>query len=372
MRTLIVHVPADAARETAWALFDAPAGGAAAAPLREGAAAPGVPLALDPPPDRTWAVVPGAAVTVHAVDLPPDASPRHALAGAAFALEDALAADPDDLHFALGLPGTDKRLVAVADHAAMAAWTARLAGHGLMADLLVPDFLAMPDGAAVLDGVVLARTADGGFAAEAGLAPWVLETDAADLPAVSGRDFRAGAYAALLPGPAINLLQGRYAPRRDWGAALKPWRRAGALAAGVAAALLGSVAVEGVRLNRQAEAAAVQAEAVFRRALPEVTRVVNPRAQMRAYVQGVRGGADGFLALSEVVVGAAAAVEDAEVTSLRFDGRRAEMAATLSLASFDGLERLKTELTRRGGVVQEGGARQDGARILTDVTVRLP
>jgi general secretion pathway protein L len=368
MRTLVLYLPEDEAAPASWALYE----GLAPVSVRVGEAQPTTPLVLESAPERVWVLTCGAAVTVHAIELPVDASERHALAGAAFALEDNLAVTPDALHFALGAAKAKKRLVGVADHGVMARWLARIAAYGLQADLLTPDFLAQPEGGVMCNGRVLMRTPEGGFTAEPDLAPWLMGSDVA-LPTLTTEDFLTRAYAALSEGPALTLLQGRYRPRRDWRGLARPWRRAGALAAGVAAIALLGLVVEGVRLNRQADAATVRAEAVFRAALPEVKRVVNPRAQMRAHLQGVNLAASGsFLALSEVIVAATAAVEGAEVSSLRFDGRRAEAAATLSLPTFDSVEALKAEMIKSGGVVQEGGARQDGARILADMIVRLP
>ena len=359
MRTLVLHLGS----QTHWALFEAPL----AAPARLGTGAPPSETATD----RCWVLVPGTDATAHTVELPREANERRLAAAAAFALEDALAADPADLHFALGAAGEAKRLVAVASHAAMTSWTARLATLGVKADLLLPDFLAISKGPVAHDGLVLARTAEGGFAAEAALAALVLDDPQMKVPARPAAEFLQDAYVTLLQAAPVNLLQGAYASKRDWGVALRPWRRAGALAAGVVLAVVASLAIEGFRLNRQAEAATARAEAVFRAALPDVKRVVNPRAQMRAYLQGANLTGGGFIALSEVVVGAVSTVPDAEITTLRFDAKRGEIATTFSLPSFEAVERVKAELTGRGGQVQEGGARQDGARILADVTVKL-
>lgn len=358
MRTLVLHL----GHHLHWALFEAPH----AAPVRLGDGPP----APDATADRCWVLVRGTEATAHTVALPREANERRLTAAAAFALEEALAADPADLHFALGAAGEAKRLVVVASHAAMKSWTAQLAALGVKADLLLPDFLAISKGPISHDGLVLAKTAEGGFAAEASLAALVLDESQAGIPARSATEFLQDTYATLLLSAPVNLLQGAYAPKRDWGATFRPWRRAGALAAGVVLAVVASLAIEGLRLDRQAEAATARAEAVFRAALPEVKRVVNPRAQMRAHLQGANLTGGGFLALSEIVVGAVAAVPDSEITTLRFEAKRGEVAATFSLPSFEAVERVKAELAGRGGQVQEGGARQDGARILADVTVK--
>ena len=364
MRTLVLYLPGDPARPAPWALFEAPH----ATPVQTGAGVPGAEMAAD----RCWVLVAGTDATAHAVDLPAEATERQLAAAAAFALEDALATDPAALHFALGAPAQEKRLTVVASHAAMAGWNARLSALGIKADLLLPDYLAVAGDPVIHDGLLLMKTPHGGFAAEADLAAIVLEGAPQPVATVSPAAFLAQAYAALLQGAPVNLLQGRYAPRRDWAALMRPWRRAAGLAAGIALAVVVGFGVEGVRLNRQAEAANARAEAVFRAALPQVKRVVNPRAQMRAHLQAASVMGGGFLTLSEIVVGGTSAVTDAEITTLRFDAKRGEIAATFSLPSFEAVERVKTEMAGRGALVQEGGARQDGVRILADMTVRQP
>lgn len=361
MRTLVLHLGPD----IGWALFEAPD----AAPVRAGTGAP----TFDGAVDRCWVLVPGADATTHSVALPKDASERRAIAAAAFALEDALAVDPGELHFALGPAGTEVRTVTLACRTAMSAWMARLAALGVKADILAPDYMVVADTPVIHEGLVLARTRDGGFAAEPDLAALVLENTSLRLPSMSTTELLTCAYAKLLHGAPVNLLQGAYAPKRDWSRVLSPWRRVGALAAGVAIAVIVGIAADGVRLSRQAEAATARAEAIFRAAFPDTKRVVNPRAQMRAYLQGAGlTGESGFLALSEVIIKAVSDAPEAEITALRFDGKRGEIAATFSLPSFEAVERLKSGISAHGGRVQEGGARQDGQRILTDMIVRRP
>ncbi len=367
MQTLVLYLPDDPAVPAPWGLFDA-----AGVALRTGAVVSGAGLADEVAADRCWVVVPGTSVTAHAIELPRDANERRVAAAAAYALEDALAVDTAELHFALGPAGSGKRLVAVASQTAMDGWMHRLASLGLRADLMLPDFLAIAAGPVMHDGCVLVKMPEVGFAAEADLAAILLGSPV-QIPSLPPERFLAQAYGVMAGGAPVSLLQGRYAPKRDWGPVMRPWRRVGTLAASVAILAAAGLAVEGARLNRQAEAATARAEAVFRQALPEVKRVVNPRAQMRAYLQNANlAGAGGFLALSEVAVGATAAVTDAEITSLRFDARRNELAVTFSLPSFDAVERMKNEMTNRGALVHEGGARQDGVRVLADVTVKRP
>ena len=58
--------------------------------------------------------------------------------------------------------------------------------------------------------------------------------------------------------------------------------------------------------------------------------------------------------------------------SLRFDVVRREIAASLSLPSFDAMEEINSIISSSGGVVREGGARQQEERIVADITVQVP
>ncbi len=367
MRTLLLHLPIDPAAAAPWTLFDA-----SGVTLQTGLAVDGAALATHVAAERCWVIVPGPAATAHLVDLPQDANGRRVAAAAAYALEDALAVDPAELHFALGPAGAGKRLVTVVGLSVMDGWMRRLTALGAKADILVPDFLTVAGSPVQHGDLVLATSPEAGFAAETELAAAILGPSV-HAPAISTAKLLEQARVRLTNAAPVNLLQGRYAPKRDWAPILRPWRRAGVLAASIAVLALLGAGIEGVRLNRQAAAATARAEAVFRAALPDVKRVVNPRAQMRAYLQGANlAGAGGFLGLSDIVVSATAAVADAEITNLRFDSKRNEIAATFSLPSFDAVERVKGEMTARGGIVHEGGARQDGVRVLADMMVKRP
>ncbi len=342
-----------------WAAFDTETGDL----VDEGVAGP------LPACDQLWAIVPGMDVTARTVELPPQANTR-ARAAVAFLLEDDLAADGENLHFALDGAATPARMVAVVARARMDAWLGQLAALGVKADMMAPDYLALPMPALrECAGIVLARTADGGFAAETELAAWLVEDSA---PAVSPRALMQEMFATLRAGAAINLLQGPYAPRRNWAGLRHTWRRTALLAASLLAlAVVGQLA-EAWHYSRRAAAAEARAEVLFRRAMPEVKRVVNPRAQIRARVQEARASdSAGFLRMGNILFSAVSAVDNVELESLRFDGKRGEMSFALSLPSFEAVERIKAEIARQGGTVQEGGARQDGPRIHLDMVLRL-
>jgi general secretion pathway protein L len=353
-------------------------------------------------PDDVRAVVPGASVLTRSVAVPPQTD-IHLRKAAAFMLEDDLAVDSAEMHFALdGEAGAHERTVAAVSHAAMKSWRERLDAFGLKAGLLVPDYLALNGQTVVADHghAVSVRTGATGFTIETAALDWLLEVTFKDRGAIrllsnapaalmagplkpyrdivqseplSDTKLLEEAYAALKSGAALNLLQGAYAPRRNWAGIGREWRRAAMLAGAALLLGLSLMIVDSMRLGRHAALAEARAEAVFRQAVPDVKRVVNPRAQIRAHLQTLKARASrGFLQSSDILFAVVAEIDGAEIQTLRFDAKRGETTVTLSIPSYDAIERVKTGVASRGGMVQEGGARQDGARIVADIAVRLP
>jgi general secretion pathway protein L len=188
-----------------------------------------------------------------------------------FALEEHLAVDVDDLHFAVGKresrPGTP---VAVVSHARMDAWLALLANAGLNADAIYPETAALPEtpnaitllieGArvyvrrsdtrgAVLDVQPLIEALQlalaSGEEAREHVTIYLSEDDyERERELLEGmREFTASLQLKLLPdGPlpplaanvvkdgGVNLLQGRYQSNRKLQLSFAPWRYAAVLA----------------------------------------------------------------------------------------------------------------------------------------------
>ncbi len=403
MTILIVMMPESPEAPLLWGLFDK--GVERARHLGRQAAGQAFNFSADETPDQTWVVVPGAHILARTVTVPAQ-SESHLRKAAAFMIEDDLAVDSAGMHIALAPESAaPERVVAAVAHATMRAWAARLLDLNLKANILVPEFLAVraaPSEATIVDrgDLVTLRRDETGFTIESSALELLVEGALKNVrairlvssaparllagPLTSLRDCVRSeplsdaamldeTFAVLSAGAPLNLLQGTYAPRRNWPAVGQEWRRAAILAA--AALLLGLclAIVDTVRLTRHAETAAARAEAVFRQAVPDVKRVVNPRAQIRAALQELKSrSSTGLLRTSDMIFGVVSEIDGVEIQSLRFDAKRGDMAVTLSLPTYDVIERVKTGVKQRGGAVQEGGARQDGDRIVADITVRVP
>jgi general secretion pathway protein L len=219
---------------------------------------------------RVAVLVPATEVLAARVDLP-KASQARLRQLLPYSLEDSLAADIESLHFAAGArTDSGALLVSVIAHERLAAWLGTLDSVGVRPTAIYSEADGIPDtpatlnllvegqrvygrlpGAApfVLDGMSLAETLDllqsqsaVGAKAYEHVLVW-LESESERLPElaeiharVASLDVKAldgGALprlaATLVFRPGANLLQGRYAPKSDYMAMLRPWRFAAAV-----------------------------------------------------------------------------------------------------------------------------------------------
>jgi general secretion pathway protein L len=248
--------------------------------------------------------------------------------GLPFAIEDQLSEPIEQCHVAAFDDGQpDTVLALAASRERIGAWLAQLSRNGVRVDHLLPEGLLLPhEGGPVLllDGdAATLRHARGGLlsgrveevadwlallaetglmaplrilggAAEPGFEwPAGIERTRVDLPVwlasrLSALDLRES-----------DLLVGAYRPREAQRSRARGWAWAASLAAIGVLLAMASMAVERWQLDRLHAGQRVQMEALLREALPDVQRVVDPRAQVAAEL-GRRGGAsrgDGALGL---------------------------------------------------------------------------
>ena len=260
-----------------------------------------------------------------------------------FALEDQVADDIEDLHFAAGPRDEAGRVnVAVIRRDELMDLLERLRGAGIAPQALLAESDCLPPipGTATLvvddeRGSFLLRQADGELAAgELDCLDTVLElaltpaaepdepstrvrlcvyvagpAEAASLhePAprpwdrfadrLSGIELRQlpdGALPRLAAGlttsPLVNLLQGPFARRRSLAGWWPHWQLPAALAASALLAALLLAGAEAWRLGRDVAAMDAAVTAAFRHNFPEVTEVRDARAQLDSQLRGLGGG----------------------------------------------------------------------------------
>jgi general secretion pathway protein L len=237
-----------------------------------------------------------------------------------YAVEDLLLDPVEDLHFAAARTHGDTVGVAVVAQRTLRGWLERLSAEGIEPDVLVPDALALP----ATPGRVHAMIENG--RATLRLAPW--SAFACTLPELDARlarlddalplevhDFREAPPLALPGTPAayherrrdplawlgqghgdapLNLLEGRFAPRRR-ARGSRAWKIAAGLAAAVVLLAFADLGGEVLRLSRASTRLEVLARDEVRKAFPGIDAAqldrLSPEQLVRDHLERLRGGA---------------------------------------------------------------------------------
>lgn len=354
-----------------WMLLDAE--GQVKTPVQAGAPATAVVAGAR----RVVALVPGEDVGLYEARVP-GRNRQRVLRAIPFALEEQLASDVDELHFALGETlGDDRYPVAVVARRQMDDWAAQLQEAGISAHQWVPETLALPHvaGWSVLpDGErVLVRSGEfSGFGCEAdNLSVMVSLLAGGDHLPEKARVFGAAALDIVgieterddsqvqaldilargwSEGPVIDLLQGPYSRREEWGRLLRPWKATAALF--LAAILLGGVAtgIDYYRLTGQEAQLSADIEALYRQTFPNARRIVNPRAQMEQQLKQLQrragGGQTDFLGMFAETASVVRTAKGIAVQGASYrDGR---LDLDLQADNLQLLDTLKQELVKSG------------------------
>ncbi|HLS81818.1 MAG TPA: type II secretion system protein GspL [Steroidobacter sp.] len=374
------------APQAQWLTAD-PSGPAPGAVVHCGALTDAAPLAVG---RRLLVLVPGADTLLAEPVLPVKSGAKLAQV-VPFALEEQLADDIDDLHFATGRregrPGTP---VVVVAHERMRAWRDTLAEAGLSPDAIYAETAALPETAngvtLVIDGRrVYVRRQDtpgavlevepliealqlalsSGEEAREHVTIYVCEDDyERERDLLEGlREFTASLQLKLLPdgplplfagavlrNPPVNLLQGAYAAKTKLRISLAPWRQAAMLAAVFAAAHFGLMTwryFENQSLEARLDEQITQ---VFQQAMPGAP-TPDPsaaRKQLEMRLAQLRGGAaqGGMLAALATVSEALAQAPGASIEALSYRNDTTDLRVLAP--SVDAIDQIRQTATQRG------------------------
>ena len=343
---------------------------------------------------RTTVLLPATDVLLTSVNVPirNAARLRQALP---FAIEEQLADDLGDLHFAIGPRGKGSEVsVAVIRRSLLEGYLEKLNTVGVEPQAIIGEQAAIPvsptattwlidgqrcyfrhpdehpfamEGDGVDDFLVLGdpRTKDpeGGAHLTVYLAPDDQEHLADELEAL--RDDLASLDTRLMPdgplpllGPhasdrqTINLLQGVYAPNTGMEKTWRPWRAAAMLLAALFVLSLVRQASTLYQLKAEDKELDVKIESIFKDALPGVQRIVNPKAQMESRLAAARaasGAVDApFLTALEVISGALDSATNTRIEALSF--RSGVMELKISVPGVDALDRIQKQVVANGNL----------------------
>ncbi|MEL6259197.1 MAG: type II secretion system protein GspL, partial [Pseudomonadota bacterium] len=311
--------------------------------------------------DPVILVLPGYLVAAHEAHIPAN-SEREARAAAPFAIEDAVASDLDDLQITLAKSATKSadalRIVYAVDNATIETWVESVLATGATVEAVYADFTLTPkteDGLSVLMLPDRALIRDGawGVAVDSDLGQDVLDAmvaaRAGDRPAdiLDAEDgFDVLARLAVVSG-ADDLMPKRFAPSSGGGTGLGTYLSAAAAGAGVLVVLTIVNLIEGRAYSAEADGIRGEAEARFMRMYPDVTRITNLRAQMRARGADSAARPD-FLILSARLAVALNANDDVIIDALRFDDASGVVTATVRFSAYEDLSALRTSLEASG------------------------
>ena len=305
-----------------------------------------------------------------------------------FALEDELAADINDLHFALGPREDGITPVAVVDRRLMEGWIGLCRAYGIQPQMILPDLLTIPwqedTWSILLDAAqALVRTGRySGFSCEQELLGTLLnaelengnQPDQINVWLCDGEDFRLalpaenvepralacpdGALSVMAEGwqprQGIDLQQGEFKNRPDIARKLRPWRWA-AIFFGVWVALsFGKMLLELRHLEQQQDLLRGQIEKEFKRAFPGAKKVANVRVRMERQLRALRGGGGGGTNALELLAASSKAItaqKDAKLEAISFRNDKLELQ--VSAASLSQLDALKEAIAKAASVKAE-------------------
>jgi general secretion pathway protein L len=416
---LLLRLPRTPGESATWLI--ASASGAPLAATQSGALADAAPAAAG---RRLCVLVSGSDVMLAEPELPMKSGVKLQQV-VPYALEEQLAEDIDELHFAIGKRTVDsgRTPVAVVSRALLEEWLATLAGAGLAPECLYADSELLPANpgqavalleqdavfvrapgaspvclpvAALAEALGIAASAPhaaapaaegadsgGGGAASRGLilysgtAEW--NAHSAQIEAARERfaslkvqllgDGPLALFAQQLPTTtAVNLLQGAYAPRSAQAMSWSAWRIAALLLLGLVALHVAGKAAQ-LRLlkskERQVDAAICD---TLRSALPGAACSGDARRQMEQRLLAVRGSSSGLIAALQALAQARSAAPDTRLQSLNFhDG---VLEVTLNAPNAASLDKLSQQLRSGGWQSELVGGNTVGASYQGRVRIR--
>ena len=335
------------------------------------------------------------AADLRLVTLAVDPQERRHLAGSlSFMLEDQVAQDIEQLHFAAAPLDRAHYGVGLCTVRKMTEWQALLADFpGLRRWVPEPLLLPWQRGQWCLvseGGAVLVRTGEcAGFGIERATAPVLLAAALREGPApqaviVYGDDqaadtallpeplrtlvqWRRGNFctAMLLTGDAgvpLNLLQGRFMPRLPLARWWRQWRAVAAVLGVTFALQLLATYADYRRLSSENRELREAVQESYRSAYPSGA-IVDAEKQLRRQLDALRGAAQssGFVSLMARVGAAVAARPGTAISSINYNDQRGEIRMHILAADFEAVEQVRAAMSQAGlqAAMERSSAREE-------------
>ena len=402
---LLLRLPRSAEHTATWLVVDAH--GAPTGPPQGG------PLALAAPRvagRRVCVLVPGADVLLAEPEVPVKAGAKLQQL-VPYALEEHMADDIDDLHFAIGKRSGDSLRVpvAVVARSLMDEWQTELRSAGIEPDVIYADSELLPQnpGQAVAlleEDAVIVRSPGGlpvtlpadalaealtiaqSDATASGARALLVYTGAAEWQQHSAQVEAARAHfdtiktQLLTGGPlgllaqqlpaasAINLLQGAYAPTSSRAVSFRAWRVAAILLACLLGLHVAGKAAQLQLLKKREHQVDVSIRQTFHSAMPGEVSAADARRRMEQRLTAARGAGGGLLPALQALVQAREAAPGTSVQALNFHNGSLEMK--LSAPDAASLDRLSQSLRSSGWQADLTGGSNVGSAYEGRIQVR--
>jgi general secretion pathway protein L len=395
---LLLRLPRTPDQPASWLVTDAR--GVPSGPPQSGPLTLAVPRAAG---RRVCVLVPGADVLLAEPDVPVKAGAKLQQL-VPYALEEHLAEDIDDLHFAIGRRTSDsgaRAPVAVVARALLDDWLTTLREAGLEADVVYADsdllpknpgqavalleedavFVRPPGGSPVtLPADALgqaleiaqagadATTGGRGLILYTGAAEWQrhspqIEAARPQFDGIKVQLLTGGPLALfaqqLVEGNPINLLQGTYAPTSSRAVGFRAWRVAAMLLGCLIALHVVGKAAELTVLKKREHQVDSSIRDTYHSAMPGDVAVTEARAHMERRLAATRGAGGGLLPALQALAQARDSAPGTSVQSLNFHAGQLEMK--LSAPDASSLDRLSQSLRSNGWAADLTGGTNAGS-----------
>jgi general secretion pathway protein L len=403
--TLVIRLRSTEDAPASWLIIDG--NGARSGPVVNGPIGDALALAQA---RRTVILLPATDITLAEPDLPPVRGAARIAQAVPFALEEQLASDLENLHFAVGArnPAASATPVAIVARSVLDRWQSVWEAAGIHPDAayaessLVPSapnatVLVLDEGtlhvkrpgsvAYALDALSLATALDLALAQSteggehvtfyAGTVDYESNKDVieglrertATLQVKLLPDGVLPLFAAQLPtARAVNLLQGPYAPPSSLGPRLRQWRVPAALAAATLLVFLGSQAVKLWQLRQAEQKLNAEIAQTFESILPGQP-MVDPRAQVQGVLARAGAGAGSLLPAVSLLAHAMAQVPSSRVEAMNFRGGVLELR--LVAPSVEALDGIRQAMSSGGAQVDLQATNPRGGQVEGRLNVRL-
>ncbi len=327
------------------------------------------PAPADRADERIVAIVPAHDSIVHSLALP-DLTDAQARGAARIAIGETSMVPIDDLHIAVGPDKGGTRATVAIDRMVLAMHLATLAEAGFDPDAMIPAALVLPCPdigfvrAEIGDETVL-RGHDAAFADDPALTPLLVRGDVVPLDAAATE----AAIVAAVAHPPLDLRQGAFAKRRNWGAESVQLRRIAWLAAACLVVVLITPIAFLINMNMAASRIEAQSIAAAQSALPPGTAVTSPVAQIEARLAESGSAGASFMALAAAAAKAVEVTPSAELGAMTFDSASG-LKVTIRATAPAELAQIEARLTAAGFAVEPGPVVTSPGKAARDLTVR--